>query len=788
MKRLWLLLIISFVIVLFVISFPFYAANSSEDLSLWNKFSVSPDGKKLAYPIPLYNKYAEQSTELWISNLDGSGRKKVGILPGQWSAFWYDNNTVAAIQWDSNRIPLFPIGKGKQRSLSFGNGYDWEEPAISPNGKWVAFNGVQKEPRECMIGLLNVQTGKVKRISSEVIKSYVRWSPDSKKIAYGVGGYQQHYKLKIQDVETGTVTDTGADGVGAVWSPDGKWLAYTGNVAKGGSWMGGIPVDGTIMKLDLNTMKSETLTEAPTNVYDKQTKRWELSGAYNPRWSRDGKKIAYYHQHTIRNGSETTLDKTQIWVMNADGSGKKKIFDGRNQFDWSPDSSAIFVKVIDGIKRIDIGNGEQKNMVAWNVPETPKTDDTKPQVLKGNGAEVDYILIKPEYAKAILAIASEARKIYADRFGFDMPDVVTVHINKGHTQLYTDGQSQMFLTVSSNDALLPPDKSGVFNIYGICHELGHVAMYRSIKMLGLPKGLGEGWAHYTGSVVVDEVYKKLGPKVWPQPYDYAKVDGMGRLIEQSKSPDAANDNTKAALVFYAVQQKYGVDKVMSAMKAAIAGKPYGKDLMPRFVDALVKETGDESARKLVPDDLMTTKVDWNVKNRQIDEKTVEGEIQDKDDMGITLRYDDGSSDDMRSTAGAGHAVVYMTPASDWAVDSISIYASRYGEPEPPKENFSVFICDKDLNIIKEIEKPYSTFERGDPKWYKLDFEPVKVPRGFYILVYFNPTATKGIYVYTDKDVKPISHSRSALPWSFVNDVDKNGVFDWMIRAHIVAVK
>jgi RNA polymerase sigma-70 factor (ECF subfamily) len=156
-------------------------------------------------------------------------------------------------------------------------------------------------------------------------------------------------------------------------------------------------------------------------------------------------------------------------------------------------------------------------------------------------------------------------------------------------------------------------------------------------------------------------------------------------------------------------------------------------------------------------------------------------ISDDDSTGVLLRYDNGKSDGKRSTSGSGHAVVFKRPAGDWAVDSVRMYGSRYGTDIPPKENFSIFICDQDFNVIKEIDEPYGKLETGDDKWYRFDFDPVKVPEAFYVCIYFNATYTKGFYMNFTNDVKK-SHSTSALPWSFVYDV--GGTFDWMIRTHL----
>ncbi len=424
--------------------------------------------------------------------------------------------------------------------------------------------------------------------------------------------------------------------------------------------------------------------------------------------------------------------------------------------------------------------------VAAMATQIVMADEAPAQTITCESGEVVFSEIKPEYAKALLAIAIEARRVYAEDFGFDMPAKLTLNIQKrsdGRTRLWTDGNSQMFLEIASVEDLAPPSQSGYFNIYGMCHEIGHMVMYRKAKLIGMPEGLGEGWAHYAGSVVTDHVYKKLGQNIWPQPYNYSETEGVARLAKQAKdSADTKDASKRVALLFYQTQQKYGEEKVMAAMKTALDQKPLGQQIMPLFSDALVKLTNDESVRTLVPDDLLNPKVKWDVADKAINEETTRGQVRVDDDTGFTLKYDDGSSDNMISTSGSGHAVMFYAPDGSWAVDSIRLYGSRYGTQIPPDENFYIFICDQDFNVIKTIEKPYSIFERGDPKWYTMSFDPVKVPRGFYVCLYFNPSATKGVYVYYDTDVAK-SHSRKALPWTFISDLKEKQ--DWMIRPHLV---
>jgi hypothetical protein len=140
-----------------------------------------------------------------------------------------------------------------------------------------------------------------------------------------------------------------------------------------------------------------------------------------------------------------------------------------------------------------------------------------------------------------------AREVYVE-LGFNMPEKVNLSITCGDgvsANLFNDGQNQLFLSIPSLDTLAPPAKSGVFNLYGMCHELGHIAMYRTLKNKDWMTGAAaEGWAHYIGSVVVDRVFAAEGESLRPVPYDY-RQDGTARLEKQvaSKSPD---DMTVAA--------------------------------------------------------------------------------------------------------------------------------------------------------------------------------------------------------------------------------------------------
>ena len=151
---------------------------------------------------------------------------------------------------------------------------------------------------------------------------------------------------------------------------------------------------------------------------------------------------------------------------------------------------------------------------------------------------VSYTGISKEYAESIARTAAAARDIAVEQFAFDMPETITISCEVGPgVRLFNDGQDRMSLTVRSEKDLRRPSAGGMFVIYGICHEIGHLAMYRLIRDHTWMSTEGaEGWAHYLGSRLVDGVHAREGADLWPDAYDYL-ADGTKPLQKQIDSSD-----------------------------------------------------------------------------------------------------------------------------------------------------------------------------------------------------------------------------------------------------------
>ena len=145
----------------------------------------------------------------------------------------------------------------------------------------------------------------------------------------------------------------------------------------------------------------------------------------------------------------------------------------------------------------------------------------------------------------------------------------------------------------------------------------------------------------------------------------------------------------------------------------------------------------------------------------------------------TLRYVGNSSNDKRSLADSGFAVAFQRPEDCKSIVAVEILAARYGHPKPPAEDFYVYLLDQQQKVLEQIAVPYGKIERGELRWYTLEFPAVEVPERFFVALWFDAEQTKGVYLGVEKNV-PEPHSYIGLPDKGYRKVDQP--CDWMIRA------
>ncbi len=409
---------------------------------------------------------------------------------------------------------------------------------------------------------------------------------------------------------------------------------------------------------------------------------------------------------------------------------------------------------------------------------------------QGRHSAVDYPSSLAPYARSFVKITDAAWEAYRDAYGLALAEPIRIHLSlqpdkgRGHAQLWTDGSQDMNLVIGSEAMLKAPATSGLHNVYGMCHEMGHMAIYRRMRTVsGMPDGIGEGWAHYFGCEITSHIYGVLGPEVYPEAHNYGESSGMPRLLAQFEQCEKAGKwepDTRAAKILYDVERTYGRETLSEALNKALDTRPSGAELVKAFSDALVAVTKDPQAVKLVPPEFLVTKIRMETANADIARKPLYRGLKAAWQQGLLrLSYGDGTKEGERSISGSGHAVTFCRPEGKWALAGVEFFGCRYGSDAPPADEFSVFLCDEKFRTLREVRAPYSRFATaGKWKWERVGFDPIEAPAYFYVVLCFEPTASKGVFMAEDTHVSR-THSRMAYPSTYVMDV--RGKSDWMIR-------
>jgi len=275
-------------------------------------------------------------------------------------------------------------------------------PAWSPDGRRIAFVSSRSPSSRCKPGpgpcwddlnrqseiyVMNADGSRKRNLTRRAHDDNPTWSPDGRRIAFlrATGSYRHHrYHLYVMNADGSGLRNLmqiaavayfsshlvwspdgrtiyfgryliSTDGSGArklpyipliaVWSPDGRQIAFVGNRATG------LPGPGAAGYKD----DSEIYV---MNADGSGTRRLTHNLGYDgaPAWSPDGRKIAFQSQRRF-GGS-----KAEIYVMNADGSGKRNLTrnpanDGSPS--WSPDGRRIaFVSNRDGRPEAHVMNAD----------------------------------------------------------------------------------------------------------------------------------------------------------------------------------------------------------------------------------------------------------------------------------------------------------------------------------------------------------------------------------------------------------------------------------------------
>jgi len=283
----------------------------------------SPDGKRIAY---------SKGNEIFLSKSDGSEPRRLLMTVGLSSDLrWSPDGTILRFTvndpqtnnlsiWQasthgSDLHPLLP-GWNNPPNECCGN---W-----TPGGRYFVFQAVREGTAN--VWALREDRGLFRRTHNEPVQltsgpmniGQPVPSRDGKKLF--VLGWQPRAELVRYDARSGLFAPylSGISAVGLDFSRDGEWVVYN-DYADGTMWRS--KVDGT-QKLQL--------TFPPMQ-------------ASLPRWSPDGKQIAFF--------GHSPGEPWQIYAVPAAGGSPELIYRGANLADpnWSPDGKSLVFSVSPGI-------------------------------------------------------------------------------------------------------------------------------------------------------------------------------------------------------------------------------------------------------------------------------------------------------------------------------------------------------------------------------------------------------------------------------------------------------
>jgi TolB protein len=291
----------------------------------------SPDGRRIAF-VTLCTRRCQGRVEANVMNVNGGGQRQLwgesGFETLKWVPVWSpDWRRIAFVR--GRGAPKYRGGErdsdiyvtnadgSKRRRLTQSPQRDGD-PVWSPDGRRLAFVRVRDGFGD--IYLVNVDGSGLRRLAHAIspiiampggppegFRANPAWSPDGGRIAFvsNRDGSNDIFVVNADGSGLRNLTRSRGYDRDPVWSPDGRVIAFQGRRAR--------PSEVERAACRGHCMREEIYAvNADGSRLRRLTRNWKTD---SPRaWSPDGRKILF-----LRSGHP------DVWVMNADGSGTRKL-------------------------------------------------------------------------------------------------------------------------------------------------------------------------------------------------------------------------------------------------------------------------------------------------------------------------------------------------------------------------------------------------------------------------------------------------------------------------------
>lgn len=398
---------------------------------------LSPDGRRVAYAVSRRDGPGRPRSETWIRDLGTGTQSRLGTdATGASTPRWSpdgrsiafigrvgDSSGVAVAGADGTGLRFIASVRGTNHVLpSTGERIAW-----SPDGTRLAFVSSTPGPEADANGDPMVITRYAyKPTASEGLTRF----NDNRRLHIFVADVATH---RARQLTTGDYYEHSIQ-----WSPSGREILFVSNHGADPDRV--FNYDVFAVDAASGAIRQITRTPAPE---------------YQPVWSPDGRRIAYLGTKRALTSSETTMEDTHVWVMDADGTNRRELgqsIDNRQRAPrWSRDGTALYTVVqVRGdtkLYRLPLGAGAPSVVVgdegqvgSWSL--TPDGgvvyafgSPTEPAALREvgrDGAARDLVRLNTELLTA-RRIAPTEHFSFTSRDGMDVEAYLTVPLDRTAT-------------------------------------------------------------------------------------------------------------------------------------------------------------------------------------------------------------------------------------------------------------------------------------------------------------------------------------------------------------------
>ena len=284
---------------------------------------LSPDGSRIAYSVTNNDQPGRPYSQTFILKLDTQQSTRLGRASsprwspdGQWLAYLTGEGLTISRPDGAGPILLAPISGTNHPLPGSGERLSW-----SPDSKSIAFVSSTPGPEPDANGDPMVITRYLYKPTAS--EGMTRFDDNRRMHIFVVDAATK----SVRQLTTGNYYEHSVD-----WSPDGRQILFVSNHEADSD---------RIFNYDIFT--ADAASGAVRRLTD--TKNAE----YRPVWSPSGKTIAYQGTRRTLTSSETTMEDTHIWIMDADGSHRREIDSGIDNRQgapkWSPDGQSLYFTV-----------------------------------------------------------------------------------------------------------------------------------------------------------------------------------------------------------------------------------------------------------------------------------------------------------------------------------------------------------------------------------------------------------------------------------------------------------